>query len=142
MQHKIAHLGAYVVPDEADGCVWAANPTSLPPIRAQTRRWLAPLALDDDTEHDVVLAVNEAASNVIDHAYSTPGPTDLVAVKLWTEPDHLYVEVADHGRWRQPNPEPGYRGRGILLMQQVIESVVIHHDQSGTRVLLRQTITR
>ena len=69
MQHKIAHLGAYVVPDEADGCVWAANPTSLPPIRAQTRRWLAPLALDEDTGYDVVLAVNEAASNVIDHAY-------------------------------------------------------------------------
>jgi CRP-like cAMP-binding protein len=40
-------------------------------IRTQTRRWLAPLALDQDTVQDLVLAVNEAAGNAIEHAYTT-----------------------------------------------------------------------
>ena len=87
--------------------------------------WLAPLALDEDTEQDLVLAVNEAASNAIEHAYVAPGPGDLVTVSLWTEPRHLYVEVADHCRWQRPDRDPGHRGRGILILQQVVGSASI-----------------
>lgn len=49
--------------------------------------------------------------------------------------------LADHGRWRKPYADPGHRGRGILIMQQVVESVSIERDQSGTRVLFRHPIT-
>jgi hypothetical protein len=83
------------------------------------------LALDQDTEQDLVLAVNEAASNAIEHAYVAPGPGDLVTVSLWTEPRHLHVEVADHCRWQRPDRDPGHRGRGILILQQVVGSASI-----------------
>jgi anti-sigma regulatory factor (Ser/Thr protein kinase) len=71
------------------------------------------LALDEDTQQDLVLAVNEAASNAIEHAYPAADPADLVMMSFWTDPHHLYVEVADHGRWRPPDTDtnPGYRGR-------------------------------
>jgi anti-sigma regulatory factor (Ser/Thr protein kinase) len=95
------------------------------------------LALDQDTEQDVVFAVNEAASNAIEHAYVAPGPGDLVTVSLWTEPRQLYVELADHYRWQRPDRDPGHRGRGILILQQVVGSASIHKDPDGTRVLLR-----
>ena len=95
------------------------------------------MALDQDTEQDVVLAVNEAASNAIEHAYIPPSPADRVTVRLRTEPYHLYVEVADHGQWRRPDADPGHRGRGILIMKRVVGSVSIHKDPDGTRVLLR-----
>jgi anti-sigma regulatory factor (Ser/Thr protein kinase) len=121
---------------------WAADLVHLPHIRAQTRGWLALLGLDQDTEHDLVLAVNEAASNAIEHAYATPGPADQITVSFWTEPHHLNVAVADRGRWRQPKADPGHRGRGILIMQQMVESMSIHKDPDGTRVLLRHPITR
>src|SRR5690348_765214 len=72
---------------------WVADPVSLPHIRAHTRHWLAPLALDEGTEQDLVLAVNEAASNAIEHAYTAPDSGDLVVLSFWTDPRHLYVEV-------------------------------------------------
>ena len=56
-------------------------------------------------------------------------------VSFWAEPRHLYVEMADYGRWRRPNADPGHRGR--LIMQQVVGSVFIHKDLDDTRVLLR-----
>jgi serine/threonine-protein kinase RsbW len=120
--------------------VWVADPVHLPHIRALTRSWLTPLRLDTETESDIVLAVNEAASNAIEHAYVTPGPTDLVVVRLWTEPHHLRCEVTDHGRWKATDADPGHRGRGIPLMAEMIDSVVIQHDVDGTRVLMRHPI--
>jgi serine/threonine-protein kinase RsbW len=86
---------------------------------------------------DLVLAVNEAASNAIEHAYPNPDPGDQITVSFWTEPRHLNVEVADHGRWRQPDADCGHRGRGILIMQQMVESLSIDKNPDGTRVRLR-----
>lgn len=117
--------------------VWPADPVHLPHIRALTRSWLAPLALDSVTEQDLVLAVNEAATNAIEHAYDAAGPDDQVKVSFWTEPDHVNVEVADHGRWREADTDHGYRGHGIPIMEHVVESVSIDRDGNGTRVLLR-----
>ncbi len=135
MEHQVAS-GDTRPPVEARG-VWVADPVNLHHIRAQTQRWLAPLALDEDTEEGLVLAVNEAASNAVEHAYAVPDPADLVTVSFWTDPHHLYVEVADHGRWREPDADPGYRARGIPIMRQVVGSVSIQKNPDGTRVLLR-----
>jgi hypothetical protein len=43
--------------------IWPAESRWLGPIRAELRGWLEPLALTEDDVDDVVLAVNEAASN-------------------------------------------------------------------------------
>ena len=79
MVHEVANVAARASFVEAHSS-WAADPVHLPHIRSQTRNWLAPLALDQDTEQDLVLAVNEAVSNAIEHAYVAPGPGDLVTV--------------------------------------------------------------
>jgi anti-sigma regulatory factor (Ser/Thr protein kinase) len=136
MQHNTADTDAQAVIAEAHG-VWAADPIHLPHIRALIRGWLAPLTLDSDTEQDLVLAVNEAVSNAIEHAYVASGPDDLVKVSFWTDPQHLYFEVADDGRWKEAVTNGGHRGRGILIMQQMVGAVSIDHDVNGTRVLLR-----
>lgn len=135
MQDEVPETGAFRSSAELHS-VWTADPVHLPHIRALTRGWLQPLTLGADTEYDVVLAVNEAASNAIEHAYLTPGPSDLVAVSFWTEPRHLYIEVADDGRWRPRDTDPDHRGSGILIMQKIVESVSILKELGGTRVLL------
>jgi serine/threonine-protein kinase RsbW len=136
MQHEAADIDAHAATVEAHG-VWTADPSHLPHIRALIRSWLAPLALDADTGDDLVLAVNEAASNAIEHAYDAAGPSDLVKVSFWTDPHHLYFEVVDHGRWKEAVTNGGHRGRGIMIMQQMAGAVSIDHDANGTRVLLR-----
>lgn len=128
--------------------VWPAHPRQLAPIRTEVRRWLEPLTLSGDAEQDLVLAVSEAASNAVEHAYPTDvpaggprepdGPT--VELSFWTEEAAVLIEVRDHGRWRPPTPGPTDRGMGIMIMQRLVGSVMISYDDRGTRVLLRHPL--
>jgi serine/threonine-protein kinase RsbW len=120
--------------------VLPAQALQLAPLRREMLGWLEPLALPEDAEDDLVLAVNEAASNCIEHAYRPATVGDSVDVRCWTEPHAVFVEIVDHGRWRTPTGEPTRRGRGIVMMQRLLASVEIHHDIHGTRVLLCQAL--
>jgi serine/threonine-protein kinase RsbW len=115
---------------------WPADAHQLASIRTQVRRWLARLVLPGDAEDDIVLAVSEAASNCVEHAY-TPETTDgTVELTIWTETPNLCMEIVDHGTWQPPTDRPAGRGRGIEMMRHVTAAVLIHHDHRGTRVFL------
>lgn len=128
--------------------VWPARAGALALIRGEVRRWLAPLEVVPDAEADLVLAVSEAASNAIDHAYRTDDDTGddagdgraVIEVFFWTEPGAVLLEVVDHGQWRPPGPHTAGGARGIAIMHRLVEAVLIHHDARGTRVLLRHSL--
>jgi serine/threonine-protein kinase RsbW len=117
--------------------IWPAQPRQLAPIRLELRRWLAPLAMTGETQEDMILAANEAAANSVEHAYPDATEDDTVELVFWTEPGAVYVQIIDHGLWRTPPTEPLERGRGILMMRRLADSVLIHHGPDGTNVLLR-----
>src|SRR3954447_20710058 len=108
----------------------------LAPIRTQVHRWLAPLVLPEDAEDDIVLAVSEAASNCVEHAYPAGTTGGTVELTFWTEAPHLCLEIVDHGTWRPPTDQPTNRGRGIEIMRRVMSTVLIRYDRRGTRVFL------
>ncbi|MBW0117600.1 ATP-binding protein [Pseudonocardia abyssalis] len=129
---------------------WPADPAQLTVIRHELAGWLTPLSLTQDETADVVLAVDEAAANVVRHAYG-PDESGAVELTLWTEPAEgtgpgdvgsttLCIEVVDHGHWQPPVEQPTEGGRGIPLMSTMSESVLIHYDERGSRVLLRHRI--
>ncbi len=118
---------------------WPADPAQLSVIRHQLARWLTPLRLTEEETAAVVLAVDEAAANAVRHAYG-PDESGAIELTLWTEPGTLSIEVVDHGRWRPPELEPAVGGRGIGLMNTMVESVLIHYDGRGSRVLLRHRL--
>jgi serine/threonine-protein kinase RsbW len=118
---------------------WPADPEQLVLIRRELAGWLSPLALTETETADVVLAVDEAAANAVRHAYG-PDESGVVELTLWTEPGTLSIEVVDHGSWRPPTDQPTEGGRGIPLMSTMSESVLIHYDDRGSRVLLRHRI--
>ena len=119
---------------------WPADSEQLAVIRRELSDWLAPLGLTEEETADVVLAVDEAAANAVRHAYG-PDETGAVELTLWTEPGTLSIEVVDHGSWRAPATDPSRQsGRGIPLMSTMSESVLIHYDERGSRVLLRHRI--
>jgi serine/threonine-protein kinase RsbW len=124
---------------------WPAHPLQLAPIHAETRRWLAPLNLSDDTEQAFVRAVEEAASNVVEHAYApvtSDGVTsdDVVELTFWTEDQTICIEIVDHGRWQPPDAIFSSRCSGFAIMSHLMQTVLIHYDIRGTRVLLRGTV--
>ena len=46
-----------------------ANPVAIPVARYQVRRWLAALSWPAAALDDIVLAVSEAVTNAVEHAY-------------------------------------------------------------------------
>lgn len=119
---------------------WQAHPRQLARIRAEVRRWLTPLTLPADAKQDLVLAVSEAASNAIEHAYTSTTPDGTVELTFWTEAGALCIEIVDRGHWKTPSTQPDGRGRGLPIMRTLVEFVMIHYDTRGTRVLLRQPL--
>jgi serine/threonine-protein kinase RsbW len=73
---------------------------------------LAPLALPGDAGNDLLLAVNEAASNCVEHAYTSATVDGTVELTFWTETGSVCVEIVDHGAWQTPCGQPTGRGRG------------------------------
>jgi serine/threonine-protein kinase RsbW len=107
-------------------------------LRREVSRCLASLPMSQDRREEVLLAVSEAGTNSVQHAYD-PDEGGVLELTLWTESDVLCVEVGDRGHWREPRPSArrtGEGGLGLVLMRQLIDCVLIHHDSRGTKVLL------
>ncbi|WP_245967060.1 ATP-binding protein [Sphaerisporangium album] len=91
---------------------------------------------------DLVLAVNEAAANVLDHA---EGQGHVLA---WHDDRYVTVEIHDRLGLLVPAhanaSDPGVgrlRGRGLWLMGQLCDEVSIIRDDRGSAVRLRQALT-
>jgi serine phosphatase RsbU (regulator of sigma subunit)/anti-sigma regulatory factor (Ser/Thr protein kinase) len=114
-----------------------AVPSSLKPIRAAVRHWLARLPAGRADTADVLAAVGEACANAVEHAYGAGGGE--VSLRLMSEPPGVVAVVDDTGHWRAPRGQ--FRGRGITLMQALADEVRIDRTEGGTRVVIRRTLT-
>jgi len=57
---------------------------------------------------------------------------DLVAAR--TADGRVLVTVRDHGRWRKPPLDPGFRGRGLLMIKALTPRVEVLQGPQGTTV--------
>jgi serine/threonine-protein kinase RsbW len=112
-----------------------SDPARLAELRQALRGWLASLALETVDAEGVVLAVNEAAANAIEHGYRDGG--GIVEVHARWSGGRLMVEIRDQGRWRT-GPHDRSRGRGISMMRMLMDSVEVDHRNGGTAVRLRR----
>jgi len=113
-----------------------AVPTSLPGVRRRLGGWLAGLGMGEQDTVGVMVAVGEACANAAEHAYrgTEPGP---MSVRADVDVDGvLTVTVRDEGTWRPPDRDPGDRGRGLLIMRQLVDRVELAEER-GTTVTLR-----
>lgn len=116
----------------------AVGPDTAVVIGTAVREWLGSLALDTDSVACLVAAVDEAVTNVCEHAYP-PATVGTVEVTLWTEAGMAHLQVLDHGCWRPPPDDQV--GRGIGVMANLAQASSIRFDSRGTRVLLRHPLT-
>jgi anti-sigma regulatory factor (Ser/Thr protein kinase) len=115
-----------------------ADPGCLSVLRHDFGDWLDGLALDEDDAYGLLLAVNEAVSNAVEHAYGPRGdPAGTVRLTAGLGRDGtVRVVVADRGRWRTPPAALTSRGRGLLLMRESVDQVLVDRAESGTTVVL------
>ena len=110
-----------------------ADATQLVLLRRVLRRWLIERSVEPNLVYDVLVGGGEAVANAIEHAYGPSG--GVIRVGAERTPDAIVLTVRDFGRWR--SPRVAYRGRGILMMQELADSVEISPSNTGTTVELR-----
>ncbi|MBW0117338.1 ATP-binding protein [Pseudonocardia abyssalis] len=106
-------------------------------VRRRVAAAAASAGLDDDRADDLVLAVNELATNSVEHG---PGAARL---QLWATAGSVIAEVADRGRMNVPFPglvrpsSSGARGRGLWLASELTDVLQVWSDDEGTVVRVR-----
>lgn len=109
------------------------EPGNLVEVRHQLERWAARTGLPAPAVDDLVLSTYEALANAAEHAYpSGSGPVDMVAAR--TTDGRVLVIVSDRGRWRPPPADPGFRGRGLLMIRALAQRVEVQQGSHGTTV--------
>jgi anti-sigma regulatory factor (Ser/Thr protein kinase) len=118
------------------------GPNMLGPVRGQIGALATGQGLHAEHVHRFVLAVHEAATNVVRHG---GGHGQLL---LWRRDGHLRCEISDHGNGF---PAPGVSGAGVTgqsrndrlglrIIQRACTSMDIITDPTGTRLLLSQRL--
>jgi PAS domain S-box-containing protein len=116
-----------------------AEPVALRSVRRSLGRWLHQCEAGEAESYEIILACNEAFANAIEHAY---GPGDgWVEMKATLLEDEVSITVLDFGRWREPRGTN--RGRGLALIEAVMDSVEIAKDpERGTEVQMFRKLQR
>jgi serine/threonine-protein kinase RsbW len=91
----------------------------------------------DETLHDLKLALTEACTNSVRHAYQD-GREGKVEIVYELEPDRFAVEVGDEGSGFEPAPDPDdldrdleEGGLGIAIIRAVADEVEIGPRANG-----------
>jgi PAS domain S-box-containing protein len=114
----------------------AAQPRDLLSLRSRLRAWLMARGASAVDASEITLAVNEAATNAVEHAYGLDDAD--FSVQARRDGQIVTVVVRDSGRWREP--AGGLRGRGVELMRGLMEDVEVESGPDGTTVVMRRRL--
>jgi serine/threonine-protein kinase RsbW len=117
--------------------VFDADPVLLSSMRTRTSDWLRAHRWPEDRIGEVVLALNEAVTNSVVHAYDgAGGRVRLSAEVVVPFPGMLTATfvVRDWGRRRRRRGgEPGY---GLVVARELMDELRIDTGAGGTTVVL------
>jgi serine/threonine-protein kinase RsbW len=97
--------------------------------------------IDPDDLSDLKLALTEACTNSMRHAYGSGGGS--VEIEFVLEPDSILIEVLDEGGGfripddREPAGDPAEGGLGLAIIRAVTDETAIGSRDGGTGSRLR-----
>lgn len=106
-----------------------SDPSHLTTLRRSLARFLRGSRLSLKTRHEILVALGEACTNSIQHAYEGR-PGKVIRVKVEDLEDRLVFKIRDYGRKiklsqvrtpRLPSRKPG--GLGIYFMKTVMDDL-------------------
>lgn len=108
-----------------------ARPEVLPVVRATAHSWLTSAGVAPPVARDLVLAINEACANAVEH--SGARRSNCVEVDGEVDGSELVLQVRDYGSWRNPCA-PGDRGRGLLIIRALVDDLDVVRSEDGTEL--------
>jgi serine/threonine-protein kinase RsbW len=154
MGERVAESGQSELDDEPDrgqpsgdcGAIFVrtypAAAGSVAAIRAAVARFaahagVAPLVVDA-----VTLAVSEAATNVVVHAYADAAQPGLIEVEVTYTAGELHVNVGDTGSGLRPGHGRSGLGLGLAIINELADRVeVLQGGESGLRIVMHFAAT-
>lgn len=115
---------------------------SIPVIRQVLGDALRTLGAAEEGVTDILVAISEACTNVLEHA----GPADSYEVVACVDDRDCVIRVVDRGRGFDPTTVRTARlddetGRGIQLMRALVDDVVVEgRPEGGTVVYLQKRL--
>ncbi|MDM4139726.1 MULTISPECIES: ATP-binding protein [Mycobacterium] len=119
-----------------------ARPDTVAKWRRALQRWLQQeVHAPEEILEDVVLGVNEALANCVEHAYRSHHQVGVMKLQASYDPvaESIRVCVSDRGSWRNPSSRQSndpHSSRGIMLMHRLSDHCTIHARPNGTSVYL------
>ena len=118
---------------------------SLAKISEFVSRAVNEVGFDETTAYTVLVAVDEACTNIIEHAYGGEGPGEIQCSCEVSE-DSVTIILRDHGKPFDPTtvPEPNFavpleqlefRGAGLVLIQKIVDEIDFTSTPDGENVL-------
>ena len=105
--------------------------SSLKDVRSFSRDVFAKLNISEDLKDELVLAIAEAAQNIVKHAYKNEETQDKMEIRISLKGNDLEIGFFDKGRPVEKNNvrhrkiddiKPG--GLGTFFIQQIMDAVV------------------
>lgn len=112
-----------------------ARPQNVTPLRQAVVRYARSCGASARRREDIALAVSEAISNVVLHAYV--GRQDMagcVGVEAWMDDDNLAVVVFDEGGGMSRRDDSPGLGLGLGLIDQMADTLEVEDSRPGLRV--------
>ncbi len=111
-----------------------ARPEQLAVVRRTIEAWSAAAALPRNLTEDLQLAIGEAVTNSVEHAFAGRDPGWFSYRIDQVGDGRVHVEISDDGCWRPVPAEAGYRGRGLAMIGALGQDVMIDTGGPGTRI--------
>ena len=77
---------------------FVVSSSSLKEVRSFSREVFEKVNIDQDLKDELVLAIAEAAQNIVKHAYQGEDTEDKMEIKISLEQGHLEIGFFDKGR--------------------------------------------
>ena len=123
--------------DHTEKKAFLVNSSSLKEVRTFCRDVFEKLHIQQDLKDELVLAIAEAAQNIVKHAYKdNPDTKDIMVVKISCEDNKLQIAFYDMGTPVDPkkikhreidNIKPG--GLGTFFIKQIMDDAVFKKDE-------------
>ena len=111
----------------------AATADQLAVVRRRLAAWLQAADVPAAQAADIVLVISEACTNCVEHAYRGHSVGSMLT-EVEAVGNEVRARITDSGSWKPPAVNPGNRGRGLVLMGALSDSLEMDTTPTGTTV--------